>query len=316
MKLNERHLIQLAAVIDAGGVSEAAALLGMTQPAVSRSLAMLEARVGEPLFLKGRRPLQPTALGRQLGTHGREMLGAARKASDALASWRRGTSGVVRIAGVPFFIDAMISRMIAEFQNLEPDVSVQQGYANLPEVLAGLKADQIDLGIVPLGEGGAAAGFDFTEILPARNVVACRAGHPLLRQRRLRAGDLVAYPWVAPLPGSPLLSDLHTILLAFGLSDLNIRYSGGSLLSVVNYLAETNALTVLPFSVVFALRREGRITVLPLDIPQPHRALGLLRRAGAARGPAADRFAAHIVGAFDELKHLIRRHENAVVWGR
>ena len=61
MKLNERHLMQLAAVLDAGGVSEGAAMLGLTQPAVSRSLAMLEARVGEPLFVKGRRPLQADA---------------------------------------------------------------------------------------------------------------------------------------------------------------------------------------------------------------------------------------------------------------
>jgi DNA-binding transcriptional LysR family regulator len=112
------------------------------------------------------------------------------------------------------------------------------------------------------------------------------------------------------------MSDLHSILLSNGISDINIRYSGGSLMSVINYMAETNALAVLPFSVVFAQRKENRITVLPLDIPQPNRSLGILRRASTNRSQAADRLASYIGTAFEELKHLIKRHENAVVWGR
>jgi DNA-binding transcriptional LysR family regulator len=316
MKLNEAHLIQLAAVLDAGSVSSGAQLLGMTQPAVSRSLATLESRVGEALFVKGKRPLQATPLGTELAAHGRAILTASRKASDAVQGFQRGTKGTVRVGGVPFFMDAMIARMIADFQNIEPDVSIQQSYGNLPELSAALEGDQIDLGIVPMGLLDAAPGFAFTEILPGRNIVACRTAHPLLRKRRLQTSDLTDFPWVAPLPGSPLMSDLQMILMSIGMSELNIRYAGGSLLSVVNYMAETNALAVLPFSVVFALRKETRITVLPLDIPQPNRSLGILRRVTQTRPPAADRFAAHVVSAFDELKHLIKRHENAVVWGR
>ena len=78
MKIDERHLVQLAAVVQAGGVTEGAAMLGLSQPAVSRTLAMLERRLGEPLFLKGRRPLQPTPLGRALADHGQAMLTASR----------------------------------------------------------------------------------------------------------------------------------------------------------------------------------------------------------------------------------------------
>jgi DNA-binding transcriptional LysR family regulator len=259
MKLNERHLMQLAAVLDAGGVGEGAALLGLTQPAVSRSLSMLEARVGEPLFVKGRRPLQATPLGHQLATHGRAILTASRRAGDAVQGFRSGTRGLVRLGGVPFFMDAMITRMVAAFQNAEPDVTVQQSYGNFPELSAALVADQIDLAIVPMAQNQPPAGLQFAELLEGRNIVACRTGHPLLRQRPLRTSDLGAYPWVAPLPGSPLVSDLQAILLAIGQSELNIRYSGGSLMSVVTYMAETDALAVLPFSVVFAQRRENRI---------------------------------------------------------
>ena len=96
MKIDERHLIQLAAVVKTGGVTEGAALLGLAQPAVSRTLSMLEKRLGEPLFVRGRRPLQPTPLGLSLAEHGLVMLSASRKASDLVDSFRIGKSGVVR----------------------------------------------------------------------------------------------------------------------------------------------------------------------------------------------------------------------------
>lgn len=314
MRLNERHLIQLAAVLDTGGVSEGAAMLGMTQSAVSRSLSMLEARVGAPLFVKGRRPLQATALGNQLAIHGRAILTASRRATDAVKGHIKGTSGLVRVGGVPFFMDAIISQMIAQFHQLEPEITVQQSYGNLHDLIPALDAREIDIGIAPLGSTHPGPAYEFIEILPGRNVVACRTGHPLLRRPRLQAADLAAYPWIAPLPGSPLMVDLQMILLSIGMSDLNIRYAGGSLMSVVNFLAESEALTVLPYSVLYALRKERRVTVLPISIPQPDRSLGILRRLDAPRAPAAERLVQHIISVFEDLRQTIQRNENAVTW--
>jgi DNA-binding transcriptional LysR family regulator len=316
MKLSEAHLIQLSAVVDAGSVSKGAAALGLSQPALSRSLAQLEARVGKPLFIRDRRPLQATALGMQLAAHGRRILTESRRAAEAVQSLLRGTRGLVRVGGVPFFMDAMISRIIAAFQNDHPDVMFEQSYGNLGEVGTSLRMDQLDLGIVPLGLSGEPDGLSFTAILAARNVACCRVGHPLQNAKRLTTGDLGRYPWVAPLPGSPLLADLFAIRSSLADVDLDIRYSGGSLLSVLNYMTETDALAVLPFSVWFAERKQNRIAVLPVDIPQPQRNLGILRLPGPQKNPAALAFAEFVVQSFQSMQELIRRHENAVVWRR
>jgi DNA-binding transcriptional LysR family regulator len=315
MKIDERHLVQLAAVVKTGGVTEGAALLGLSQPAVSRTLSMLEARIGEPLFIKGRRPLQPTPLGRALADHGQTMLSASRKASDVVESFRVGKSGVVRVGGTPFFMDALIAGMIAEFQNLHPDVRIDQTYGYFPDLRAALNADQIDLAICPIDILDEGSGLEFHQILPGRNVVACRVTHPLRMKRRPQPAHLLDYPWIAPPPGSPLLADLRSMLLSFGATEIKIRYSGGSLMSVVNYMKAADALAVLPHSVVFALRNEKSITALPVSIPHPERALGLLKRSDAPRSPALDHFSRHIRTSFDNLKHLIKRHEQSVVWG-
>ncbi len=84
----------------------------------------------------------------------------------------------------------------------------------------------------------------------------------------------------------------------------------------MNYMTETEALAVLPFSVWFAERKQMRIAVLPVDIPQPARNLGILGPAGGGRNPAAAAFADFVVQSFESMKQLIQRHENAVVWRR
>lgn len=316
MKLSETHLMQLSAVVDAGSVSKGAAALGVSQPALSRNLAALEARIGKPLFLRGRRPLEATDLGARLAAHGRRILTESRRASEAVQSLLSGNRGRVRVGGVPFFMDAMISRMVAGFQNAHPQVMIEQSYGNLTEVAQALRGEQLDLGVVPLGTGGTPEGLSFRPILAARNIVAARVGHPLLRTKRLAMADLRDFPWIAPLPGSPLLADLFAIRATLGAGELDIRYSGGSLMSVINYMSETDALAVLPFSVVFAERKQNRITVLPVDIPQPQRNLGLLSHPDPSRNPAAAALAAHVAGAFESMQALIQRHENAVVWRR
>lgn len=315
MKIDERHLIQLAAVVKAGGVTEGAALLGLAQPAVSRTIALLEKRVGEPLFVKGRRPLQPTPFGQALAEHGLTMLAASRKASDLIESFRVGKSGVVRVGGTPFFMDALIAGMCAEFQEKYPDVRIEQSYGYFADLRAALKADQIDLAICPIDMLDEGSGLVFQQILPGRNVIACRVTHPLLLKRRPQPAHLLDYPWVAPPSGSPLLADLRSLLLSFGATEIRIRYSGGSLAGVVNYLKSADALTIMPHSVVFAQRKDKTITALPVNIPHPERALAILRRVDAARSPAVEHFAGFIRESFDSLKHTIKRHEEAVVWG-
>jgi DNA-binding transcriptional LysR family regulator len=315
MKFDERHLVQLAAVVQAGSVTGGAALLGTTQPAISRTIALLEKRLGEPLFIKGRRPLQPTPLGRAMADHGQAMLAAARKASETVERFRRGEAGVVRIGGTPFFVDALISGMIAEFQNVYPDVRVDQSYGYLKDLRAAIEADQIDLAVCPIDILDEGSGLEFQEVLPGLNIVACNASHPLLMRRRPKISELLNYPWIAPPPGSPLFADLHSLLLSLGATEIKIRYTGGSLASVISYMTRTEALTILPHSVVFAFRKDRSISALPFKIPHPERALGLLRPTGAPNAPAVDQFVIHVVKSFESLRHLIKRHENAVVWG-
>ena len=257
----------------------------------------------------------PTIIGQQLAAHGKVILEAGKNASDAVVGFRAGSAGTVRIGGVPFFMDAFISRMIGQIQMQEPDIRVDQSYGNLPDIQTGLRSGQLDMAVCPLGVVEPGSELNFTELLPGRNVVAARARHPLFRKKAVTSNDMLRYPWIAPLPGSPLLADLHSILLSIGMSEVNVRYSGGSLMSVLHYLEETDALTVLPQSVLFAFRQTGLFKTVPMKIPQPDRSLGILRLKEAPSLPASQKLQKFITLAFDDLRAIILRHENAVIWG-
>jgi DNA-binding transcriptional LysR family regulator len=120
MKLDPRQLEVLAAIVDTGGLTEAAHRLGKSQPSLSRSVSTLEQRLGAALFLSGKRPLQPTELCLRLAEEGRRILAANAAAADVVQGYRAGKSGAVRVGGTPIFMDGVISGMLASLQAANP----------------------------------------------------------------------------------------------------------------------------------------------------------------------------------------------------
>ncbi|MGR3468379.1 MAG: LysR family transcriptional regulator [Shimia sp.] len=310
MQIDPRHLEILAAVVDAGGVSEGALALGKSQPSLSRTIAHLEARLGEPLFEKGKRPLRPTELCAQLATEGRRVAQAGAAAARLAARYTQGQSGSVRMGGTPIFLDGVVSTIVAGFQARHPDVRIYQSYGYPATLEEQLTAGTLDLAICPLEASEIAEGFAFTPLLKGRNVIACASGHPLARKSSLRLADISEYPWITQPVGSPLFRDL---LASIGVEDFKVSYSGGNLGAIVNVLTGSHALAVLPYSVVFM--QPGRvIQALPIRIEHPRRQLGILTRTGARLPPSARRLARHLGVEFASLAQTITERQRRAIW--
>lgn len=314
MKLDPRHLEMLFAIVDRGGLTEGAEMLGKSQPSVSRSLAMLERRVGAPLFEPGKRPLQPTELGQALANEGRKVFLAGRESSALLARFQQGKSGAVRVAGTPVFLDGVISNMIAGFQMQHPEVRIDQTYGYAADLLPKLEDGSLDLAIMPMRAVTLPDKFAFVQILPGRNVIACRSGHPLAKRGALKLADIAQFPWIAPPVNSPLYHDLRAVLESLGVHDFKVSFSGGSLSAVVSILTGSDALTVLPFSVVFMMRHNKSVSALPVRIGDPDRHLGILSARDRPVRPAVNRFSHFIQSEFETLATSIQRVSQDSVW--
>jgi DNA-binding transcriptional LysR family regulator len=306
MMIEPRHLVQVWAITETGGMTEAAALLGATQPGLSRTVAYLEKRLKEPLFVRGRRPLEPTPLGRDLAEQGAAIRHAVQRAQNAVETFMRGERGTVRIGGTPFFMDALVSPMIGDFQRSRPNVRVAQTYGYTGDLAARVRAGQLDLAVCPIDLFDPESDLGFEEILPGRNVIACRRGHPLLQADQFKATDVLTYPWIEPPAGSPLSADLQTTIIGLGADRIRVSYSGASLAGILGHLRVSNSLAVLPFGVVHAQRRFGEVVELPLALPHPPRSLGVLQSTAMPPSPAALQLKMHILGEFSLIRKEMR----------
>ncbi|MEL7092299.1 MAG: LysR family transcriptional regulator [Pseudomonadota bacterium] len=313
MLIDPRHLHILSAIVDAGGLSEGALALGKSQPSLSRIVSTLEARLGEALFEKGRRPLRPTELCERLAAEGRKIGQASETASIVAQRFTSGQAGTVRIGGTPIFMDGVVSSVIASFQTAHPEVRVDQSYGYTGDLIDQLAVGTIDLGICPMEAIHAPDGFDFVPFLKGRNVIACGAGHPLARKKSLKLEDVSEFPWITQPAGSPLFQDLKDVLTSIGINDFKVSYSGGSLSSILNVLTGSNAITVLPFSVVH-MQPGKLITSLPIRIEHPKRELGMLQTSGDAKRPTVRRFVRHLSSEFKSLSQAITDRQRHAVW--
>ena len=315
MKLDSEHLEILAMIVEKGGLTEGAEALGKSQPSVSRTMALLEDRIGAPLFEPGKRPLRPTELGENLARLGARIHGLNTEASRLVQSYAKGHTGRLRIAGTPIFMDGVVSTFIADFQTRHPDVQIAQSYGYFDQLAASLRTGSLDMAIVPLHPGSVPSDMTFVPLLPGRNVIAARAGHPLIRRSTITLADIEPYPWIAPPPDSPLYRDLQRALKSIGKEDFRVSFSGGTLASIISILAGSDALTVLPYSVVFLTRKTLGVEALRLKIEHPDRQLGLLTFDATSPPPALRQFGGFLKDEFALLEARIQ-HESQVTQRR
>ncbi|MEM1375752.1 MAG: LysR family transcriptional regulator [Pseudomonadota bacterium] len=314
MKIDPRHLEIISAIVDEGGLTEGAQALGKSQPSVSRTVTMLEERVGVSLFQKNKRPLQPTELCLALAAEGRRIRQAGGSAAGIIANYRGGRRGLVRIAGTPVFMDGVISAFVARFQQDFPDVQIEQSYGYASELTAQLESGALDLAICPMNASSVGPDFEFTSMMEGRNVIACGYTHPLLSRKSLKLNDIAPYPWVAPPATSPLYNDMRQVLSDIGMRDFKVSFSGGSLSATTNILMNSEALTVLPYSVVFMARKQRTLSALSVRLGHPERSLGILIHARKLERPSAKRFIRFLTNEFASLSERIVKQDQNAVW--
>ncbi len=289
MKLDPRHLIQLAEIVDKRSLTVAARQLNTSQPALSRLLTDLENRLGGALFTSRRKALVPTELCLSLAEQGRNIRSAAEQASAIANRSSTGQQGEVRIGAPPFFAERVIGEFIGRRLNTAPGVHIvlQVNYAHgLREMLVD---DQLDVVVGPV-EILESSELNIEAQFFDRNVIACRPGHPYLAAPHISVEMLAQASWISHSRNSNLYQDMRASLLASGVSHLKrMALESSSAGAVRMSLLSTDALTVLPNLVVAGLVAAGEVSLLPFRLPGPHRQFGIMSH-GRRRTPAISEF--------------------------
>lgn len=306
MQIEPRHLMQVAAIVDAGSFAGAAARLGSSQPAISRDITALEARLGIPLFDRSVRPVEPTALGEALAEEGSAILFARDQAALKIERMRAGTAGVLRIVGPPLVMDHVVTPMFASFHAKHPAVEIHMQPGYVSEAMALVRTRKVDLALCAVTDIEE-EGIDFLPLISSRNVIACRLNHPLTRVPDLQLSAIRDYGWVSPPRDSPLERDLRASLARLGGTTASIRFRSGTSAGIRTYLETTDCLSILPESVTHTMSKHHDVTSLQLELPGPSRYVGILKRSDVPETRLATRMRTHLTHAFEALTAELER---------
>lgn len=131
-------------VVEAGSFSAAARLLQVGQPAVSKTVAQLEAQLGVSLLVRSTRGLTPTEAGQHFHEHAKVALQEAEEAELAARGAGRGLSGVLRLSAAPTFARLHVIPQLPRFLAEHPDLSIDMV---LDDRSIDLVAEGIDLSL-------------------------------------------------------------------------------------------------------------------------------------------------------------------------
>jgi DNA-binding transcriptional LysR family regulator len=110
---------------EAGSLTAAAERLGVSQSAVSRQIAALEAQIGVPLFQRHARGLMLTAQGDALKALTDDMAAASARADSAIADARDRVMGELRVTAPVAFGTTWLAPRMGAFADLYPELRVQ-----------------------------------------------------------------------------------------------------------------------------------------------------------------------------------------------
>lgn len=175
-------------------VTEAADRIGLTQPAVSRLISMLEADLGFALFTREKRRLSPSEQGEIYLREAEMALGALLRLQELGRELRRGRSGLLRLAAVSALAHGLAPRVLAALQQQITDLTVEVSELDRASQIDALRLRQLDVGLVALPMG--APGVRVDVIAQGHAVCLLPAGHPLAARPFLDPESIGDSPFV------------------------------------------------------------------------------------------------------------------------
>jgi len=114
-----------SALASAGSLSAAARELGVTTPAVSKHLALMESRVGVSLVNRTTRRMSLTPEGELYLAHARRILGEINDMEELLGVSKAKPKGLLRVNATLGFGRSHVAPLISKFVRQHPEVEVQ-----------------------------------------------------------------------------------------------------------------------------------------------------------------------------------------------
>lgn len=199
--LTLRQIEIIRAIMVTGTVGDAARMLNVSSPGISRAMKHAEMSVGVKLFCRKGGRYSPTPEANAIFNQINGVYDKVEDLQDVILRIKRGASAALRIASVPSIATVMVPAAIADVRKRFPSLLIDFDILKIEEAVDYLLLGKGDLVALSSKFDHPMLRFD----LLARGRLKCIVpeGHPLARQTRVTAKDIVAYPLIGVDPNDP-----------------------------------------------------------------------------------------------------------------
>lgn len=268
----ELHQLRyLAAIVDEGSFTAAAARLHVSQSGVSAQLGKLERELGEPLLSRTGRGAALTPLGKAVLPLARDALAAVDGIAHTAAEFADAVRGPVRLATItgcdfPGFLD-----VVAGLGTSHPGIALTLTEDDSHVLEAHVRDRRLDVALIGYG-GSVAPGLD-VHVISEEPLVAVAAPDAGLPRTGLRLADLRAHP-VLCLPAGSGIRDTYDKCCAQAGAEPRVDIEAASPLTLLGLAERGAGVAVLPASTVPG----HHVTAVPLTDAAVPACLGLVSR--------------------------------------
>jgi len=256
-RINSRQAEAFRAMMLTGSVTEAAALMAVTQPAVSRLLRDFQALLNMKLFEKRGTGLVPTAAASALYTEVERSFIGLERITVAAEEIRTRRTGLVRVAALPALANGYLPRLTGRFLMERPNLTLSCFGVISPIVVDWVLNNQCDVGFaqVPIVH----AGLPSVRLPALPRVAIMPEGHRLAIKSLLIPRDFEGESFVSLTAGS---TGRHLIDQAFNRDDVRRVLRVETSLSEIMCGMVSSGLGVAICDPFTALEFEGRGIVM------------------------------------------------------
>ena len=194
-----KQLRAFSAVVRTGSITGGAAVIGVSPPAVTLQMKLLQEEVGLPLLDRGTTGMVPTEAGHTLLAMIRRMEAVFSDGAAELAALAGARTGVVHV-GVISTAKYFAPHVLAAFARRHVGIEVKLFVGNRAEIVQRLSEREVDVVIM----GRPPDGLDVAQEALGEHphVIVAPPDHPLAAARSLGAADLAGETFLVREPGS------------------------------------------------------------------------------------------------------------------
>ncbi len=307
MKLELRQLRHLLALDKYRNFARAAEAIGISQPALTRSIQTLESSIGARVFDRDRKRVEPTAVGLRLIEQAALLLGQVRNLEREVQRIISLEGGQLFIGAGPYPAEISVGIAVGRMVRLHPDIKIDVLTGDWPDLTKRILAGELDIAVAETSLAQEDDRLAVEQLPPHQAYYFCRPGHPLTKQADLEIDDIRRYPLVATsLPARMIrwtgrTSPDHGDDSLNGPASSEVRTT--SVLMIRQIVQQCDAVGLALEGQIEQEVALGRLVSLPLRVPELKSGYGIIRLAHRTLSPAAEVF----VGLLREAEAEIER---------